>query len=169
MVIGIGGCSRSGKSTLTNDLVWHFRNQNKRAIAIPQDDFVFKISDIPLIQDRTDWDTPASLNFELMAETILFFQQSFDVVILEGHFAFSNSKLNTLFDYRIFTEISEQIYLQRRAMETRWGQEPDWFISHVWNSFLTYGQPDFLDANLLVVSGERPFEIEKITHYLSEV
>jgi uridine kinase len=168
MLIGICGCSRSGKSTLAANLVWHFRSQNKRAISISQDDFVFKINDIPLINDRTDWDTPASLDFELMHQTMLYFSQSFDVVILEGHFVFSDLKLRQLFDRQIFIEISQQTYTQRRNAETRWGQEPDWFICHVWDSFLKYGQPLFTDTNLLTISGEKPFKMDEIVAFLED-
>jgi nicotinamide/nicotinate riboside kinase len=164
----IGGCSRSGKSTLASDLVWYFRNHNKRAIVLMQDDFVFRINDIPLINDRTDWDTPASLDFELMRQTILYFSQSFDVVILEGHFVFSDSKLIQLFDRQIFIKIPQQTFIQRRATETRWGQEPDWFVSHVWDSFLEYGQPSLSNINLLTISGEKPFEMEKIVAFLED-
>ncbi len=168
MIIGIGGCSRSGKTTLATDLVWYFRNQNKRAIAVSQDDFVFRISDIPLINDRTDWDTPASLNFSLMHQTIGYLGQYFEVIVLEGNFIFSDWNLNQLFDYRLFTQISESTFKQRRAAETRWGIEPDWFVSHVWERYLTFGQPPESPTNLLTVSGEKPFEIEKITTFLIE-
>jgi nicotinamide/nicotinate riboside kinase len=168
MVIGIGGCSRSGKSMLASDLVWHFRNQNKRAIAVSQDDFVFRINDIPIVKDRTDWDTPASLDFELMRQTVDYLSSFFDVVILEGHFVFFNFKLKQLFDYQIFSQISEATFRQRRASETRWGQELDWFISHVWNSFLKFGQPSFSDTNLLTISGEKPFEIQEVVAFLMD-
>ncbi len=168
MIIGIGGCSRSGKTTLAADLVWYFRNQNKRAIAVSQDDFVFRVGDIPLINDRTDWDTPASLNFALMYQTISYLSQYFEVIILEGNFVFTDWNLNQLFDFHLFTQISESTFRQRRAAETRWGVEPDWFISHVWDSFLKFGQPPLVETNLLVVSGEVPFELEKITSFLDD-
>ncbi len=168
MIIGIGGCSRSGKSTLARDLVWHFRNQNKRAITLSQDDFVLNINDIPTINDRTDWDSPASLNFELMYQTVAYLNQYFEVVILEGHFVFSDFNLKQLFDYQIFIQLSEITFRQRRAAETRWGQEPGWFVSHVWNSFIEYGQPSFLDTNLLTISGEKPFKIDTIKAFLTD-
>ncbi|MCD8539075.1 MAG: hypothetical protein LRY55_04405 [Leadbetterella sp.] len=47
MIIGIGGVSRSGKSTLARMLVNHFRDSGKTAIALNQDDFVFPTVQIP--------------------------------------------------------------------------------------------------------------------------
>lgn len=166
MLIGIGGCSRSGKSTLAADLTWHFRCQNFKVIALSQDDFVHKIKEIPLINNQTDWDTPLSIDYELLIETCQFLQQKFDVVIVEGLYAFYYSALNALFDRSIMVEISESTFRLRRHTETRWGAEPEWFIDHVWASYLKFGKPSF-NKNLLTVSGESPFVLEEIITYFS--
>ena len=102
MVIGIGGPSRSGKSTLANLLVTHFRKNGKKAIIFHQDDFVFPETLIPKIKDKTDWESPASIDHELLFEVVADFKARFDVVIVEGFFAFFETKLNALFGKRIF-------------------------------------------------------------------
>jgi nicotinamide/nicotinate riboside kinase len=164
MLVGIGGCSCSGKTTLAEALVWHYRTQNKTAIALHQDDFVRKTSDIPLINDRTDWEVPASMDFEKMEAVVGFFQQHFEVVIVEGLFAFAFEPLCQLYDHCFFVEISEEVFKQRRKAAQRWGAEPDWFVQYVWDSFLKHGQPP---TTAKCVSGEMPFEIDKIAPVLS--
>ena len=162
MIIAIGGCSRSGKTTLAEALVWHYRNQNQTAVALHQDDFVRKTSDIPLIQDRTDWETPASIDFDKLAQTVQFYSAHFEVIVVEGLFAFANSDLNERYDYGLFVEISKTTFRTRRAAETRWGKEPAWFINHVWDSFQKYGQPPL---SAWQVNGEQAYDLAAIVGY----
>ncbi len=184
MLIGIGGCSRSGKSTLAEDLTWHYRCHNLRTIVLRQDDFVIKTDDIPVIKGQSDWDSPLSIDFELMIETYKFLKNRFDVIIIDGLFAFYDNDLNKLYDKRILVEISETTFRTRRQAETRWGQEPDWFIDHVWESYLTFGITHNIDVKYpsegfkpseglhyfyLKISGESPFELDKIIANLSKV
>ncbi len=159
--IGIGGCSRSGKTTLAELLSWHYRTNNQRVIVLHQDDFVKKISDIPLVKDRTDWDTPLSIDFDFLLDSIAFFYKKCDVLIVEGLYTFYDPRLVVVYRHRIFCEISEKTFLERRTAETRWGREPDWFVRHVWDSFQKYGQPE-TDDNLRIVSGEEEFDLKKI-------
>ena len=184
MLIGIGGCSRSGKSTLAEDLTWHYRCHNLRTIVLRQDDFVIRTDDIPVIKGQSDWDNPLSIDFELVIETYKFLKNRFDIIIIDGLFAFYNNDLNRLYDKRILVEISEATFRTRRQAETRWGREPDWFIDHVWESYLKFGIydnrlqignsggsiviPDQQNDHLKI-SGEVPFELYKIIAYLSEV
>ena len=107
MIIGIGGRSRSGKTTLAETLVWQERSQNKRAIALHQDDFVKRLYEIPLIHDHTDWETPESIDFELLKKVVSNLRNDFDVIVIEGILAFADSGLNALYDYCFFTIISE--------------------------------------------------------------
>ena len=163
MIIAIGGCSRSGKTTLAEALVWHYRNQNKTAVALHQDDFVQKLHDIPLIQGRTDWEIPVSIDFEKLSQTVSFYSAHFEVIIVEGLFAFANANLNKSYDYGLFVEISENTFRIRRTVSNRWGAEPAWFLDHVWNSFQKYGQPASL---VLRVSGEKAYDLKTITEQL---
>lgn len=159
MVIGIGGCSRSGKTTLANELVWHFRNQNLRAMVLHQDAFVKRISEIPLIGTETDWESPDSIDFELLMQTLLFLRERFDVVVVEGILVFANITLYSLFDRTFFVEISEGTFRTRKATDTRWGVVPDWFVTHIWQSYLRYGLPPDDLPNCTPVNGEQPYQL----------
>jgi nicotinamide/nicotinate riboside kinase len=85
MVVGIGGVSRSGKTFLSHDVVWFYRQKNLRAIAVRLDDYVKQINEIPTIKGEIDWEIPASIDYAKALEALSFFKQKFDVVVVEGH------------------------------------------------------------------------------------
>ncbi|MEO9869553.1 nucleoside/nucleotide kinase family protein [Ekhidna sp.] len=153
-VIGIGGCSRSGKSVLAQQIKDHLFN--KRVLLLDMDDFVFPEENIPKIKDRTDWECPGSVDFNRLYSTIKNHQDSYDLIVVEGILAFANKSLMLFYDSTIWIQLSKETFLTRRKKETRWGDEPDWFITHVWDSYLHYGQWPEAD---FILSGEK--EISK--------
>jgi len=166
MIVGIGGRSRSGKTTLAEALVWHERTQNNRAIALHQDDFVKRIYDIPLIQGEIDWETPASIDFESLKKTISFLKTDFDFIVVEGFLPFADAELNAMYDGRFFTTISEETFRLRKATDDRWGEIPAWYINHIWESFQKYGQPPTDLPPLMEVNGEKPYNMDEILTFM---
>jgi uridine kinase len=166
MVIGIGGPSRSGKSTLANLLVTHFRRNGKKAIIFHQDDFVFPETQIPKIKDKTDWESPLSIDHNLLLEVVSDFKERFEVVIIEGFFAFHDVRLNAIYEKRIFVKISKRTFIIRKAMDSRWGYIPTWYIDHIWKSYLKMGKPSTIKTDYLEASGEDEFDMKKILGYL---
>ena len=166
MLIGIGGVSRSGKSTLANLLVTHFRKTGKKAIIFHQDDFVFPETQIPKIRDKTDWESPKSIDHKLLYELVDEFKDRFDVVIVDGLFAFYDQNLNSLYDKRLFVKISKRSFFIRKVADQRWGYVPTWFVDHIWKSFLKYGNDKHIKGEFLTVSGEDEFDMKKVLKYL---
>lgn len=162
MIIGIGGSSRSGKSTLARLLVNHFRDSGKTSIVIYQDDFVFPTELIPKVRDKVDWECPESLNHDLLLEVINFYITKFEVVIVDGFLAFYDDRLNEKYDKRIFVSVSKKTYLERKENDLRWGFIPRWFFEHIWESYLKFGIPDFKKHKYYRISGENEYSLELI-------
>lgn len=131
MVIAIGGCSRAGKSVLAQKLVKFYGPH--RAVHISQDDYVLPASEIPTIQNHIDWETPDSMDWDRLFSTIAHFQKNWEIVIVEGIFAFSHINLLKHTDISIYIEISAVEFARRKKVDLRWGAEPDWYIQHIWN------------------------------------
>lgn len=162
MLIGIGGVSRSGKSTLARMLVNHFRDSGKTAIVLYQDDFVFPTTQIPRVKDKVDWEHPLSINHDLLWETAQFYRERFEVVIIDSFLAFYDSRFCEDYDKRIFVSVSKETFLERKENDMRWGYIPRWFFDHIWESYLRFGIPDFTKNEYLRISGESAYDQEEI-------
>ena len=159
-LIGVGGCSRSGKSSLA--LKIKDQLSDSRVLLLDMDDFVFSETHIPPIRDRVDWERPESVNFNQIVASIEENQDSYDVIIVEGILVFANQQLKDLFHTTIKIKISKETFIRRRKREVRWGEEPDWYLEHVWDSYLTFGQypeADFILSGEKVISKENLDEI----------
>ncbi len=177
MIIGIGGASRSGKSTLAALILQQFtggtsrnnREGGQTAVILAQDDYVFPTEQIPIVKNgeeiETDWETPLSIDFVRYKNAILTAQNEFDHVITEGLLNFYDADINSLFTHFFFVEISKTTFLTRKAADKRWGEVPQWYVEHIWTSYERLGRTVFEDGqrNVIVVSGEE--ELESVAHY----
>ena len=161
-IIGVGGSSRSGKSSLARRIKDHLSLE--KVLLLDMDDFVYPESKIPKIKDRADWECPESVDFNRLRQVIQKNSANYDVIVVEGILVFANKELSELFDTTVWIQISKEAFLERRKKETRWGDEPDWFLEHVWASHLRYGK--FPDADF-VFSGGEPFQSEAIQAILA--
>ncbi len=162
MILAIGGLSRSGKTKLSRKVSKWLRDQGHSVALLHQDTFVKPEESIPRIRDRVDWETPDSMDWSRWNTAIREAQQSHDWVIAEGLFALREEAVEP--DKQLFVHISRDTFLNRKHEDQRWGPVPEWFIQHVWNSFLHYGQPS--GRNFLEVSGEKVADREEILNYL---
>jgi len=161
-LIGIGGVSRSGKSTLAKQIQGHFAS--RKVLILSQDDFVKDEKEIPKIKDRTDWEHPDSIDLRSLLRTIDEVKKSHDLIIIEGLLAFYFPALDSLYAHRILLTISKETFLFRRQQETRWGPEPEWFWEHVWGSYLKYGQPSNIPID--TISGNKPIEVSQLVRLI---
>ncbi len=137
-VIGIGGPSQAGKSTLASELG---RKLAVPMVVIAQDDFVRPVKEIPMIRDRVDWETPDSIDQRKMHEAIEAALSIGTTVIVEGIFAFSFPWLNAIYDLSLKLQVDRTTFLHRRRLDRRWGEEPDWYLQYVWKAYATRDDP----------------------------
>ena len=129
-LIGIGGISRAGKSDLAHFLSANLPNAN----VLHQDDYVKPEGLIPKIKERVDWEHPDSINWNQWKEAIIKSQSKFQHTIAEGIFVFHDSEILTQTNWKILLTLDKELFLQRKSDDGRWGNEPDWYIEHIWNS-----------------------------------
>lgn len=136
MIIGIGGVSRSGKSFLANKM----RSQLKDSIVLHQDDFVFPEENLPRVHNQIDWEHPSTINFTKLGESIKQVANAHRYVIVEGFLIFYYEALTSLFDYKIFLEIDNHTFVQRKRNDERWGKVSENYQQHIWESYLRFGR-----------------------------
>lgn len=156
-LILIGGVSRSGKSSLAQYLTQHL----PLSIHIDQDTFVLPEPQIPTIKDRTDWEVPESIDWKKLDTTTTNYLNRYEFVILEGIFAFQQESLNQLADLKIELKLPKEEFLAKRKQEQRWGEEPQWFIEHVWKAHLIHSNPHNTSIDL-TFSSMQTHQFERI-------
>lgn len=166
MIIGIGGVSMAGKSTLAAAIKTQY--PRKKVSVLCQDDYVFSQSQIPKIDEKTDWENPTSIDFDDFLASLLARKMEYDVVIAEGLFAFYDSMLSSYYDKKLFIEISESAFYERKRKDERWGIEPDWYIQHIWESYLKFGVLPENQKGILVLDGSKSIDIDNLMNYLNK-
>lgn len=167
-LIGIGGISRAGKSTLARLLDDHLVSEHKETLVVAQDMYVLPITEIPRIKDKVDWEHPNSIYWSSLIHHLQYAIYHYEVVIFEGLFCFYHPEINRMLDHRIFVEISRMKFINRKKADLRWGSapEPDWYIDHIWESYLRYGRPS-LTSDYIICNGSRYFNIEELSKKIS--
>jgi nicotinamide/nicotinate riboside kinase len=165
MIIAIGGVSTAGKTTLAGQLRNFFHN--KKVSILCQDDFVKPVEQIPLIENRIDWESPDSIDHIRFREAIVAEKRENDIVIVEGLMVFWDPLTQALFDKNVFIGISNSLFRKRKNSDYRWGNEPDWYVEHIWQSYLQYGLPKNTE-NIVTVDGNKRIELTPILNYLEQ-
>jgi len=164
MIIGIGGVSRAGKTTLAEWIRKQFPHQKTQILC--QDHYVFPTQFIPLIQDRIDWEHPDSVDHEAFKKAILAEAKSNDLVIVEGLMVFHDKQTNALYDKILQVEIDFDTFMERKKNDHRWGREPAWYLKHIWESHLRYGKiPEGLFA--MKVDGTKGFPTQELLRFIN--
>ena len=161
MVIGIGGCSQSGKSTLSLKLKKKFENLGVKTIILDIDDFVKSTRDIPWIRFHVDWEIPDSIDFVKYERAIIQAKLDSEIVICDGFLVYHDPKIYQYFDKRLFVDVSKSVFLKRKKKNLRWGREPDWYIEYIWTCYLKYGRVDHVNE-VLFLDGTKTIDIQEI-------
>lgn len=143
-LILIAGISRSGKTTLSNALA----NDLPNAIVLHQDEFIVDKDALPHVRERVDWEKPETIAWPNLINAYHKASQQYDFVIIEGIFALSDLTLSNIAGYKILLTLDHDEFIKRRNQEHRWGNEPDWFMEHVWESHLVFHNPNNLTPDI---------------------
>ncbi|MCD4774072.1 MAG: hypothetical protein K8R41_11895, partial [Bacteroidales bacterium] len=163
IIIGIGGVSRAGKTTLAYKIRDLYPKQKIRFVH--GDDVVKAVEDIPMIRDRVDWECIESFDYEKIIKRI---KDDFDsdIIICEGILIFHNKELFKLFDKKIIAEISKDCFYERKSHDNRWGYEPRWYIDYIWEKYIQH-YSNFIDnKGFLKINGETSFDMEELRRFL---
>ena len=164
LCIGIGGVSRSGKTFLADLLQTAIAD----SVVIHQDIFIPPEAEIPTINGHLDWERPEAIKWLSFSNAIDDALGSGKTVIAEGLMVFQNPEINLHYNKAIFINISRETFFQRKQSDLRWGREPDWYINHIWDSYLKFGQIPSLMKDILLIDGENDFELPTILSYLQK-
>lgn len=160
MIIGIGGVSRAGKSTLAKRLKEQFEKKGKSTSVYCQDEYVKPTISLPKVQGVPDWERPSTIKWDKLLKDVQ--KSDTDVKIIEGLFSFYPASLRSEYVLKIFVEISKPTFLKRKTDDSRWEEEPEWYAEHVWRSFLKYGQMKGDKQEYIPVSGETEINLKEI-------
>lgn len=164
LIIGIGGVSRSGKTWLAYKISELF--QHKSILVINQDEYVFDVEDIPKVRGETDWECPESIDFNKLLDHIQIASATNDIIIVEGLLAFYENRIERLMDKKIFIEIPKTLFLERKVKDKRWGDFPEWYMEHIWQSYLTYGKINLSKKGYFTLKGEEITISDELIAYL---
>ena len=160
LIIGICGTSQAGKSQLAKDLHQALVARNIATELIEIDLYIVEENLIPKIQDRIDWEDPTSIDWPKILDAID--QSTAEVIIVEGIFAFQ-PQLASLYTTKVLLKVDYDTYFKRRRLETRWGEEPEWYLEHVWNSNLILADQAKAD---IVLDGLDTNNVQKVLDQL---
>ncbi|MEQ6167569.1 AAA family ATPase [Ekhidna sp. MALMAid0563] len=163
-IIGIGGVSRSGKSTVAKRL--RDKLASMKVFTLDMDNYVLPENDIPKINGHPNWEVPESIDYERILTLLDEKEFIYEVIIVEGILAFANMELNKRYDLTVVMEISKATYMERRKQETRWGKDPNWYLEYVWEAHLKYGQYPEAD---IILSGEIPIDEDDLNPILQKI
>jgi uridine kinase len=166
MVIGIGGVSNAGKSSLAIRIKNYY--PSKKVVILCQDDYAFPSDKIPLVRDHIDWECPESIDFEHYEKAVIEAIEENDIVIAEGIFAFHKDSTAKLFDKKVFLTLDNRFFFMRKNTDLRWGKEPDWYIEHIWTNHIKYCKNN-TPPDVLKIRAGREIILDNIINYLEEV
>jgi len=152
MVIGIGGVSRAGKTSLALK-IREWLGDDEVCI-LHQDEFIHPLDQMPQVEGHIDWEHPNSIDFKALTEKVKKEKELRKYVVIEGLMVFWSKELISLMDKKIYLKISKKTFLSRKTIDNRWEDEPAWYIEHIWDNHFIYGTLAEHESNTLQLDGE---------------
>ena len=182
LVIGIAGGSGSGKTTVVKALTEKLK---EKVVVIPQDSYYKDSSNLTEEEKRNhNFDHPDSIDFELLNKHLTMLKEGktieqpvysyitcsrsktetitvnpAEVIIIEGILIFTNYKLRSQLDVKIFVDADDDDRLMRvmaRDIKER-GKDVDWVIERYTNTvkpmYLQFIEPSKRYADIIIPQG----------------
>ena len=73
---------------------------------------------------------------------------------------------NYVFDVE---DIPKELFLKRKALDKRWGEFPEWYMEHIWQSYLVYGKVDQTKKGYYFLQGDNINITDDLKDYLLDV
>lgn len=162
-IIGITGGSASGKTLLCHELLKKI-SEHRTANILSEDNFYYGLPE-GISAENYDFDCPESINFDKMYGSLMALKngekevkiptynfnnhksdgettvKSSDVIIVEGILLFSNQKMCSLFDLKIFVDASPEIRFARRIVRDM--KERGRILDSIIHTYLTFVKPSY--------------------------
>uniref|UniRef100_A0A8C0XNN8 Nicotinamide riboside kinase 2 n=1 Tax=Castor canadensis TaxID=51338 RepID=A0A8C0XNN8_CASCN len=182
VIVGIGGVTNSGKTTLTNSL-----HKAPNCCVIHQDEFFKPQDQIAVGEDGfKQWDVLESLDMEAMLSTVQAWVKSpqkfarahgvsvqsdasdTHILLLEGFLIYSYKPLLDVYSRRYFLTVPyEESRQRRRTRKYVVADPPGVFEGHVWPMYLKYKQEMEADGvEVVYLDGMQPRE--ELVHQVLE-
>lgn len=194
--IGIQGGTCAGKTTLAETLAQEIGPADVLIVSL---DLFYRPIEKRFLQDPSgiNFDTPSSLDWELLREAIRRLKSGISTVIkvydgltlsrelqldpkkyivVEGLWAFNESFLSDLFDCRLYVETSPDVRLIRRLRrdvidlgEVTLNEMLSYYLNCIRPMHLKFVEPGKADSDL-VLDGERPIddEVRRVIELLNQ-
>uniref|UniRef100_A0AC34RKE0 Phosphoribulokinase/uridine kinase domain-containing protein n=1 Tax=Panagrolaimus sp. JU765 TaxID=591449 RepID=A0AC34RKE0_9BILA len=121
IIFGIAGCTNSGKTTISKNIVEILKKKNLKVLHICQDDFYKTKEEVKQIShenDENEWfyhyDEPDSVNLQQMLEKIEQEAEKNDFLVVEGNMICEFEQVLNLLDHILFFTMEENECRRRR-------------------------------------------------------
>lgn len=172
MIIGIGGVSRAGKTSLCRIL----KNElHKKTDEIHLDNYIkdsshwdffvtYPIFYLSKLHKSFDMEHPDTIDFDSLYEDIIQSREKNEIVIAEGFLITYDARIKNLIDRYIHIDISKKVFIQRRINDFMKGNL--WYAHHVWNSFMKYGN-NYADLKHIVINGDQEIDKQAVLSFIN--
>jgi uridine kinase len=144
-VVGISGCSCSGKSTIARMLRDHITStRQERVKIICMDNYYHPPENIPMNQDHNvpDWDTVKAFDVEKVLQDIntIFNENDLSLLIIEGILLFDfGEHFSSILHVKVFLDIDMETLIKRRSQRIypdEYKDPPNYIQNIVYSSHL---------------------------------
>lgn len=172
MIIGIGGISRSGKTSLSRFL----KNElHKKTAEIHLDDYIkdsshwdffirYPVFYLSKLHARFNMEHPNTIDFNRLYEDIVRCEEEYEVVIAEGFLITYDSRIKKLIDKYIHIALSKNIFTQRRTKDFKTNL---WYANHVWTNFMKHGT-NYEDLNHIILNGDDGIDTQSVLRFIGD-